>query len=401
MRSPRLPLTKKNRFPVWSRIVVGVLLGLVLELTLFFAWWWSRDWHTVFILQNADEVRATGGFFGSLLLVHGRGPRVLDWEFRDVYDLDAQIGHFPAPPSAVRQYLSGGRNILHLQDANWERDFVTSVSTISDLLVAARQPRPDLVIAVNSTLIERLLVYLETTLPDYDLRDEHGTLITGQNFSTLARQDHQLTAFPRQPKTRFLRYFAASLWQTWQQAPLKIKLSSLNLLYAGKNQRLWQAYSPYSLIETKIVQIGADGRLYRDKNCNNIYFVPSNVGINKADHQTTFTWDPPLITSSDSHSSVAHFAAQITNANVFDPDAIITERQIWVDYQRLLLPSNVSLQQVTLDGQMPDVIDFRRLSDSQGQIWHEWGFLLAVPEQTTSRLQFTLIGPTSCWQLKN
>ena len=178
MPSKRSLLTTIKNLPCWIVISGGVLLGLLLEIISVYLIFAHYTWHTAVIFQNADEVRATGGFFGSLLWVEGQGARINHYRFYDVYDLQAQIGHFPPAPAAVRRYLSGGRSRLQLQDANWERDFALSASTISSLLQQARLPAPDIVIAVNSTLVERILTYLQSHLPDYNLRDEHGTLIT-------------------------------------------------------------------------------------------------------------------------------------------------------------------------------------------------------------------------------
>jgi len=322
-----------------------------------------------------------------------------EYEFLDVYDLDAQIGHFPSPPPAVRRYLSGGRSLLHLQDANWERDFAVSSAQISDLVTDARRPRPDLIIAVNSTLVERLLAQLQTHLPDYQLRDEHDTLITSDNFTELARRDHRLTAYPRQPKTRFLRFFGQRLWQVWRDLSLADRLAIIRLLYGARSDRLWQAYSPHLPLETIFVQIGADGRMHQAKKCNNFYFVLSNVGINKADHHVSLTFADPQLQLDAEATSHATYTVHVTNNNVYDPDAIITDRQIWINYVRLILPRWVSITDLTWDGTSVTTLDYRPLTDSYGQRWNEWGFLLVAAEGSSHDLRFSLAGPGQCWLL--
>jgi len=391
-------LTTIKNLPCWIVISGGVLLGLLLEIISVYLIFAHYTWHTAVIFQNADEVRATGGFFGSLLWVEGQGAQINHYHFYDVYDLQAQIGHFPPAPAAVRRYLSGGRSRLQLQDANWERDFALSASTISSLLQQARLPAPDIVIAVNSTLVERILAYLQSHLPDYNLRDEHGTLITADNFTTIARRDHQLTAFPRLPKTRFLRHFAGLVSDTWASLSFAQRFEVLQVLYAAKSDRLYQAYSPHAFIETFFVQIGIDGRMYQEKNCNNFYAVPSNVGINKADHYTRLEWHQPQITTHSDGTSTATYSVQVVNDNPFVNGALVTERQIWANYFRLLLPPDVFIKELTWDAVPATHPDYRTISDSRAEIWNEWGVFLVAGEQTSHTLSFTLSGPGTCWQ---
>ena len=150
------PSSKHQRPSGW-RLLAVVALTLVCLLAFAFYRWSRTEFCLVFLLQNSDEVRATGGFLGSLLTVTTRGAHATTYQFSDVYDLDAQIATFPSAPVGVRTYLTGGLDQLHLPDANWERDFPGSAAQISDLLARAGQSRPDLIVAVNSPLLEKLL----------------------------------------------------------------------------------------------------------------------------------------------------------------------------------------------------------------------------------------------------
>lgn len=84
----------------------------------------------LFILQNNDELRATGGFIGTLGLVEMNLAEIKDMKTRDVYHLDmpASASLKIAPPEPIKKYL--GVNYWYLRDANWSPDFPTSAEKI-------------------------------------------------------------------------------------------------------------------------------------------------------------------------------------------------------------------------------------------------------------------------------
>lgn len=127
------------------------------------------------IFQNNTELRPTGGFMGSLaevtvdrgeltkIYVPGGGP----------YDLKQQLLARVAPPQPLQ--IMGGR--WEFQDANWFPDFPTAAEKIRWFWSKSGQPTLDGVIAVNASLMEKILaVSGPIEMPAY------GKTITADNF---------------------------------------------------------------------------------------------------------------------------------------------------------------------------------------------------------------------------
>ena len=389
-------MTPTINLPRRKIIGLSLITGLLFWLVVIVSGWFFHDWHIVILCQNADEIRATGGFLGSIVWLHSRRQGV-EITFHDIYDFDAQIGFFPSAPMPVRRYLSAGLDRLHLQDANWERDFAIAAQQISDLLAQARQPKPDLIISLNSTLIENIIDYFSLLGADFSFADEHQRLITSDNFSTLARLDHQLTATPRQPKTRFLRFFAQQLRQNFNQASLKQKIGLIHLIYESKNQRLWQAYSPHPSVQYLLAKLGTSGQLQTTKNCHQIYFVPSNVGVNKSNHASLQIKPIETQNLAAGHTQQT-YRLTIVNSNSAQTPTYDSSNLIFADYQRLLLPLDTRLVNVSSDGQSL-AIESRLIHDSRGRVWAEFGFLVIIPPQSQKSIDITLEGWGKCWQI--
>lgn len=129
----------------------------------------------LFIFQNNNEIRATGGFMGSLALVDIHNGKIENIEMPGggTYDLQGSLAANLEAPYPLQ--LINGR--WEFQDANWFFDFPTSAKKIQWFYERAAGPSVDGVIAINATQIEELLKYTEPIqLPNYN------KIITADNF---------------------------------------------------------------------------------------------------------------------------------------------------------------------------------------------------------------------------
>lgn len=135
----------------------------------------DRQRSYLLVFQNQTELRATGGFMGSLaevrfdqghltkVLVPGGGP----------YDLKGQMLARVAAPPPLRLI----NPLWQFQDVNWFPDFPKTAEKIAWMWSKAGQPTIDGVIAVNSRVAEKLLAIVgPIELPEY------GKTITAENF---------------------------------------------------------------------------------------------------------------------------------------------------------------------------------------------------------------------------
>ncbi|HEU0050740.1 MAG TPA: DUF4012 domain-containing protein [Patescibacteria group bacterium] len=139
----------------------------------------------LFIFQNQTEIRPTGGFMGSIaeveidqgeikkITVPGGGP----------YDLRGQLMALVAPPKPLQ--LIDAR--WEFQDANWFPDFPTSAQKIKWFWSKSGQPTLDGIIAVNESLMPKLLAVTgPIEMPEY------GKTITAENFLDEAQKAVEL-----------------------------------------------------------------------------------------------------------------------------------------------------------------------------------------------------------------
>ena len=95
--------------------------------------------HTFLVLlQNADELRPSGGFIGTIGLVHADSGDLGSMAFGDVYGLDRLVeGRWhDEPPEPLKREL--GVQAWYLRDANWSPDVPMSATKIMDVFARER-----------------------------------------------------------------------------------------------------------------------------------------------------------------------------------------------------------------------------------------------------------------------
>ncbi len=120
------------------------------------------------IFQNPNELRPSGGFMGSFAILDMKDGAIanLTVPAGGTYDLQGQLSEYVEPPTPL--LLSNKR--WEFQDANWFPDFSASAQKILWFYRKSWNNTADGVIAINATVLERLLAL---TGP---LRDENRNL---------------------------------------------------------------------------------------------------------------------------------------------------------------------------------------------------------------------------------
>lgn len=115
------------------------------------------------LLQNADELRPTGGFIGNIGLVTVDAGDIKSIEFEDVYALDNTVTNTwrDVPPALMNREL--GVRAWFLRDSNWSPDYPQSAARLIDVYQRmSKQGRNvdvtlDGVIALQPEFFRRLL----------------------------------------------------------------------------------------------------------------------------------------------------------------------------------------------------------------------------------------------------
>lgn len=90
----------------------------------------GQEKNYLFLLENNNELRPTGGFIGTLGLLKMKDGNIQSFETKNVYDYDKfayKKLHVPAP-EPIKKYLNV--KAWYLRDSNWQPDFPEAVKKI-------------------------------------------------------------------------------------------------------------------------------------------------------------------------------------------------------------------------------------------------------------------------------
>ena len=106
------------------------------------------------LAQNQQEIRASGGFIGSVILVKLDQGELIDLVFQDSTTVDflpPAYPNNPPPPQPIYWYLWMER--LLFRDANWSPDFPTSAALVADIYRLGQGVQLDGVITGSKKLL--------------------------------------------------------------------------------------------------------------------------------------------------------------------------------------------------------------------------------------------------------
>ncbi|MFH1413021.1 MAG: DUF4012 domain-containing protein [bacterium] len=241
----------------------------------------------LFVLQNQDELRPTGGFIGTIGLAEIKNGNFLRLDTKDVYHLDMpSIGKLKIdPPEPIKRYLDVDE--WYLRDANWSPDWPTSVKNITSFYEKenALLPNPDkldefdFVVGITSDFIIDLM---EFTGP---IRIG-SQVYTQQNFVDLL-QDSTGKDFARLGYSRWDR--KAIIGQITKQLQIKLMdslndnwVELLNRLIVNLDQKNILVYSRYPDINELFSQREWMGEVV-STNYDYLMVVDSNMAALKTD----------------------------------------------------------------------------------------------------------------------
>lgn len=378
-----------------TAIALHEKLELAINLTELGQYLITEQKYLLIILQNNDELRASGGFMGSYINLQLLEGQVLPFSINDIYSAAGQYrGYKPAPPG-MSEYLSAGQG-MSLVDANWSADFPTAANEILSFFQEIYSEEYDGLIAVNSSLIERLLSFTGPIyLPDYQ------KTISADNFAQLAREDRQ-NFFPGSTaKSDFLNSAMNNL---------KIKLSQMNQEEMQQLLRTLQTatiekdllfYSQDSHIENILQNWQIAGQMLNiDLNCPYYYLVESNVGINKANQLVERSVELQNIDQNTNYKVTFSNHNQDLDYENLNPNLLTATHLNYVNYLRLYLSKNAQVETVTINGQKHD---FRQtlVKNSQNQEFLEVALLIVVWAQEKTEVEFKIKqNTTSCFQIQ-
>jgi hypothetical protein len=137
----------------------------------------------LFLFENNQEMRATGGFIGSYGILDISNGHVKKLFVDDIYNPDGQLKARVIPPAPIQKMSA----VWTMHDANWFPNFPTSAEKVSWFYEKTGGPTVDGVIAITPELLRDLLAITgPIDMPEYD------TTIDADNFIEKTQQEVEL-----------------------------------------------------------------------------------------------------------------------------------------------------------------------------------------------------------------
>jgi hypothetical protein len=243
------------------------------------------------VIQNSDELRATGGFISAVGLININNGRLSLSSFQDSYAVDSPDAPLTTPPEPLSRYMNAA--YLLLRDANWWPDFPTSARQLATLYQQHQGKAVDNVLAIDSQAV----AYLFEALGPLDLPDYHEQL-TAQNFQERLRYYYLPPGTDKNTewwlqRKEFIKVVLNGLLERLNGASARDYLKVINRLGQALGEKHLQAYFGQTELEAQLAGYGMDGALISPNSpatVNNtkdnsfqdyLMVVDTNVGFNK------------------------------------------------------------------------------------------------------------------------
>ncbi len=214
-------------------------------------------------LQNADEIRPSGGFIGSLFTAKIAGGDITNMVFSDVYNVDNPVSATwkEDPPKPLQDYLKA--KIWFMRDANWSPDFPTSADRVLDfytrenILAGNKISEPTVYVAFEPAFFESLL---KITGPV----NVQGQEYNAQNFFDTLQYQVEI-GFGQQgisveDRKALMGEVGQAIMAKIQNLPKSRWPELLDLVTTALNRKQILIYSRNPDVEKKLDQYGWSGR---------------------------------------------------------------------------------------------------------------------------------------------
>ena len=246
---------------------------------------YSKPTSFLFLIQNSNEIRASGGFIGSLAEVTVKEGTISEIRVDDVYNPDGVLlekNIVIEPPPPLKHIL--GQNRWFLRDSNWDADFSEASEDISNFYFLETGKRVDTILALDLHLIKKILeVTGPITVATYDEEVTAGNLFEKAEMYSEA-------GFV--PGTSFKKTFLTTLSQQLITSLVQMKQDQYSKLppafYNSLNEKHLLLNTNIPALQ-KLTQTNNWAGEVSKTQGNYFYAVDSNLGANKANYYAPST----------------------------------------------------------------------------------------------------------------
>lgn len=228
----------------------------------------------LFVFQNNQELRATGGFIGSYGLMNIDQGVVESLDIEEIYRPDGQLTRFIQPPKPLQELTPR----WFLRDSNWFADFPTSADRMMAFYEKTGGPTPDGVISLTPTVIERLL---RITGPIE--MDGYDTIVNADNFVRVTQyQTSEAYDLEENRPKQFIDDLAPELISRLLSAGQEQFPQVLESLLSSLQERHLMVYFLDNDIQQRVEDLNIGGHLYQTEK-DYLQINHSNIGGFKTD----------------------------------------------------------------------------------------------------------------------
>ena len=231
------------------------------------------------LVQNKDELRASGGFVTAFGLMRLKGGRILALKIDDsTSDRYNYVREVRKPPYPMEEIMFA--HYLVPRDANWSPDFPTAAQQTQEMYYLSTEINTDAVIAFDQQLIVDLLELTgPLDLPDEDIPIDAGNV----DARMIAYKQSAIDEGKSEERKEFLSILAPHVTKKLFENRESEDLAKLAKLLIEAIQRgHLQVFFNDLEVQDFLYQVGHDGAV-RPGEGDFLMLVDSNLGFSKVD----------------------------------------------------------------------------------------------------------------------
>lgn len=267
------------------------------------------------LLQNNNEIRATGGFIGSYAIIDLNDGYIEKLEVHDVYDIDGSFGEIIPPPEEFLPFTKNWR----FRDSNYSPDFPTSAAKAMWFMQKQGGAGVDTVIAINQGLLRDLL---EITGP---VQVGNFGKLDSSNYNLLLSFVIEGKVWGAENPKHILKVFVPAFKDAILKEENVGKLTSK--LYRAIQQKHIMMYSAHEDIQALFDSLNVSGRLHEIREKED-YLSVVNIAVGG-------TKSEQFMDENIDHKTSISSSGTLTNEITVKRTHLWTD-QVYLDWKRVL-----------------------------------------------------------------
>jgi hypothetical protein len=208
----------------------------------------------LFLFQNNNEMRATGGFIGSYGLLDISHGNIRNFYIDGIFNPDGQLKEKIVPPKPIQKISAA----WSLHDSNWFPDFPTSAQEAIKFFEKTGGPTTDGVITLTPAVMQKLLkITGPIEMPEYDVTLDENNFIEKTQYEVEVDYDQE----ENKPKKILSDLAPIILDKIFNSKDIATLSKALTALSEGLSQKHILIYSTNEQLQKIISQQGWSGEV--------------------------------------------------------------------------------------------------------------------------------------------